>query len=90
MRWVLVLALAEGVFLKPDKDRMLTGPKSSMGLHGKTPDEVVDIDQQIEVLENQKSEAFLSRKSLKNSGSCQSKQVFWAKTAVEERFFMKL
>lgn len=24
MRWVVVLALAEGVFLKPDKDRMLT------------------------------------------------------------------
>mmetsp|Transcript_95404 Transcript_95404/g.132545 ORF Transcript_95404/g.132545 Transcript_95404/m.132545 type:complete len:295 (+) Transcript_95404:44-928(+) len=37
MRWVVVLALAEGVFLKPDK--------------------VVDIDEQIQVLENQKSEA---------------------------------
>lgn len=39
MRWVVVLALAEGVFLKPDKDRMLTRPgQLQSGLHVKSKD----------------------------------------------------
>ena len=39
MRWVVVLVLAEGVFLKPDKDRMLTRPgQLQSGLHVKSKD----------------------------------------------------